>query len=97
MAVIRSFVILFAAAMIGSCATDYPRVDAAFGKSQARMITSQTLDPQAIAHPPALAPAVADGQRMENVLTEHRKDVAQGTKQVSRTQQFDVGNPGGGG
>jgi len=68
-------------------------VDAAFGKSQAQMIQAQTLDPQAAAHPPARAPALADGQRLENVLTEHRKDVPQqATRQVSQTAQFDVGN-----
>jgi hypothetical protein len=62
------------------------------------MIRAQTLDPEAIAHPLALAPAIADGQRMENVLTEHRKDVAQGSsKQVAQPQQFDVGGPTGGG
>lgn len=94
MYVIRPFVIVLAAAALGGCATDYPRVDAAFGKSQARMITAQTLDPQAIAHPPALAPALADGRRMENVLAAHRKDVPQGTKEVSQEKQFDVGNEG---
>jgi hypothetical protein len=81
------------AATLAACASDYPRVDAAFGKSQAQMIQAQTYDPQAAAHPPALAPALADGQRLENVLAEHRKDIPQqATKQVSQTAQFDVGN-----
>jgi len=59
------------------------------------MVSGQTLDPQAAAHPPALAPAIADGQRMQNVLDAHRKDVPQGSKQVSQQQQFDAGNQGG--
>lgn len=84
--------LVLTAAVLGGCATDYPRVDAAFGKSEARMISAQTLDPQAAAHPPALAPAVADGQRLESVLGAHRKDVPQGSKQVSQAQQFDTGS-----
>lgn len=88
----RLSLIALAAAVICGCANDFPRVDATFGKSQARMISNQTLDPQAAAHPPALAPAIADGQRLENVLGEHRKDVPQGSKQVSQTQQFDAGS-----
>lgn len=88
----RLSLIVLTTAVIGSCATDYPRVDAAFGESQARMISAQTYDPQAAAHPPALAPAVADGQRLENVIAAHRKDVPQGSKEVSQTQQFDAGS-----
>src|SRR5690242_6724233 len=97
MALIRLSLIVLAAAAAAGCATDFPRVDAAFGKSQAQMITAQTYDPQAAAHPPALAPAIADGQLMQNVLDVHRKDVPQGSKQVSQEQKFDVGNQGGGG
>ncbi|HXR92679.1 MAG TPA: hypothetical protein VN750_20630 [Steroidobacteraceae bacterium] len=83
--------LLLAAALVG-CASDYAQVDAALGKSQAQMIRAQTYDPQAAAHPPALAPAHADGQRLANVLAEHRKDVPQqASKQVSQTKQFDVG------
>lgn len=88
----QHFLILVAAALIGGCASDFPRVDAAFGKSQARIISAQTYDPQAAAHPPALAPAIADGQRLENVLDAHRKDIPQGSKQVAQTQQFEAGS-----
>ena len=87
-------VVLVMAAVIGGCATDFPRVDAALGSSQAHMIAAQTYDPHAAAHPPALAPATGDGQRLENVLRAHRADVPQGTKQVSQTPQFDVGSQG---
>lgn len=88
----RLSLIVLAAAVIGGCATDYPRVDAGFGKSQARMVAAQTYDPKAAAHPPALAPATGDGQRLENVIAAHRKDVPQGSKEVSQTQQFDAGS-----
>lgn len=93
MYVIRVSLIALVAATAG-CATDYPQVDAALGKSQAQMVTAQTLNPQAVAHPPATAPALADGQRMANVLAAHRKDVSQGNKDVSQPQQFDVGTQG---
>lgn len=94
MAFTRFSLIVLAAAASG-CATDFPRVDAAFGQAQARMVSAQTYDPQAAAHPPALAPAIADGQRLQNVLDAHRKDVPQGSKDVSQEHQFDVGNQGG--
>ena len=84
--------LLLAAALVG-CESDYPRVDAAFGKSQAQMIAAQTLDPQAAAHPPALAPADADGQRLANVLAQHRKDVPQqASAKVQQTIQFEAGS-----
>lgn len=83
--------LLLAVALVG-CESDYPRVDADFGKSQAQMVTAQTLNPQAAAHPPALAPANADGQRMANVLAQHRKDVPQqASTKVQQTTQFDAG------
>lgn len=96
MTTIRLGLVLLATAAVYGCATDYPNVDAALGKSQAKMISAQTYDPQAAAHPPALAPAVGDGQRLQNVLDAHRKDVPEPTnKQVSQPQQFDTGNQGG--
>jgi len=88
----RISLIALAAAVVGGCATDYPRVDANFGKSQAQMISGQTYDRNAAAHPPALAPAIGDGQRLNNVLAAHRKDVPTGSKEVSQTQQFDAGS-----
>jgi hypothetical protein len=82
---------LLAVIAVGGCATDFPRVDAAMGKSVARMIRAQTLDPQASAHPAALAPAVGDGQRLENVLKARRKDVPQAATQSVKTGQFQTG------
>ena len=96
MTTIRLGLALLATAALAGCATDFPRVDAAWGKSQSRMISAQTFDPQAAAHPPALAPAVGDGQRLQNVLDAHRKDVPEPTnKEVSQPQQFGSGNQGG--
>lgn len=88
----RTILTLLLAAALAACATDYPRVDAALGKSQAQMIQAQTLDPTAAANPPALAPAVGDGQRLERVLAEHRRDIAQQpAKQIQQTSQFNNG------
>lgn len=88
----RTILTLLLAAALAGCATDYPRVDAALGKSQAQMIQAQTLDPAAAANPPALAPAVGDGQRLERVLTEHRRDITQQpAKQIQQTSQFNNG------
>jgi len=96
MTTIRLGLILLATAAAAGCATDFPRVDAALGKSQAAMIAAQTYDPQAAAHPPALAPAVGDGQRLQNVLDAHRKDVPEPTnKQPSKPQEFNSENQGG--
>lgn len=82
---------LLIAAAIGGCA-EFPRVDASLGKSVTQMIASQTLDPAASAHPAALAPGLSDGQRIENVLAEHRKDVPQqASQQVAQTPQFQAG------
>ena len=89
----RIILTLLLAAALAGCESDYPRVDAALGKSQAQMVQAQTYDPEAAAHPAALAPARGDGQRLENVLAEHRTDVPQQvSKKVSQTTQFDVGS-----
>lgn len=88
----RTILTVLLVAALAGCSTDYPRVDAALGKSQAQMIQAQTYDPQAAAHPPALAPAQADGQRLANVLAGHRKDIPQqATQQVSQIKRFDTG------
>lgn len=80
---------LLAAMALGGCASPAPRVDAAFGKSFRGMIREQTYDPLAAAHPPALAPAVGDGVRLDNVLNAHRKDVPAGSEQIAKPAQFD--------
>jgi type IV pilus biogenesis protein CpaD/CtpE len=79
-------------AAMGGCATDFPRVDASFGKALAQTIAAQTYDPAASAHPAALAPEASDGQRIANVLAAHRKDVPQqASQQVAQTPQFQAG------
>lgn len=83
-------VIALVAALAGC--TEFPRVDDSLGKSAAQTIVAQTYDPAAAAHPPALAPGVGDGQRIENVLTAQRKDVpVQASQQVAQTPQFQAG------
>lgn len=90
---IRLGLALLAAAALAGCATSFPRVDAAMGKSFAQMIRAQTLDPGAAAHPAALAPQSGDGERLENALRAHRKEVPQGATQAIQTGQFQSGPP----
>lgn len=85
---------LFAGAALtalAGCASETPRVDAEFGNSVRHMVEAQTLDPEASRNPPAEAPAVADGQRVETVLEGYRKDVSRGTEDVRRDVDFSVG------
>jgi hypothetical protein len=84
-------IVLAPAILAAGCATDTPRVDAALGKSVAKMVQAQTFDPQAAANPAALAPASGDGQRVKNALDENRKDVGKGVTEVARPVSFDVG------
>jgi hypothetical protein len=84
---------LFAGAALTALAgcAETPRVDAEFGNSVRHMVEAQTLDPEAARNPPAEAPAVADGQRVESVLEGYRKDVSRGTEDVRREVDFSVG------
>jgi len=79
---------------LGGCA-EFPHVDSAWGHAYANMLHVQTLRPQDIAHPPAHAPAVADGQRLENVLKAHRKAVPAGVSKSVSTGQFQTGGSSG--
>lgn len=88
--VTAALALIFVAA-IGGCATDFPQVDAAMGKSVAQMIRAETLNPRAAAHPAARGPQTGDGQRLDNVLKAHRKDVPQGATQSVQTGQFQAG------
>jgi hypothetical protein len=91
MKTILTAIVLVPAILAAGCASDTPRVDAALGKSVAKMVEAQTLDPQAAANPTALAPASGDGQRLKNALDENRKDVGKGVAEVARPVSFDVG------
>jgi hypothetical protein len=64
--------------------------DADYGRSVNQMIQAQTYDPAASANPPEQPPMTGDGARLENALTNHRKDVAGGTE-VKREAEFSVG------
>lgn len=89
------FVAMTIAAMttlVGCDTSNARKVDARMGHSVASMIEAQTYDPSAAAHPPALAPEGANGQRVENAVEIYHKDVAGKEEKVSRTIVFDVGN-----
>lgn len=76
---------------ISGCVSETPRVDAAWGNSVRSMVEGQTHDPAAAANPPAAAPQVGDGQRLEGVVDVYRKDVAQGSQEVQRDIVINVG------
>jgi hypothetical protein len=82
--------ILTVAALLTAC-EDAPRGNAVMGRSVAHMIVSQTYNPDAAAHPAALAPDGGDGQRLGNALDAHRKDVPRGQEQVTQPIMLEVG------
>lgn len=76
--------------LISACA-DTPLADADYGTSVRQMVQAQTLDPAAAANPPALAPEITDGQRLEQALEVYRKDVAKGISEVKQPVIFEIG------
>ncbi len=79
--------IVMAIALTTGCASGPTRVEADYGNSVRAMLQAQTLDPVAAATPDTTAITTTDGQRMENVLREHRTRVSKPTVQ---TDVFDV-------
>jgi hypothetical protein len=79
--------IVMAIALTSGCASSATRVEADYGNSVRAMRQAQTLDPVAAATPDTTAITSTDGQRMENVLREHRTSVSKPTVQ---NDVFDV-------
>jgi len=86
-----------AAALCGGCETESPYFDSQLGTSSAHLLQAQTLDPAAAGNPPALAPAGANGERIENAVQNYHKDVPGAEKPVERPIVFEVGGAGGAG
>jgi len=82
--------VVVATVAIAGCA-DTPLADADYGNSVKQMLQAQTLDPVAASNPPALAPEITDGVRLENALEVYRKDVAKGNTEVKQPVIFEVG------
>ena len=66
--------------------------DADYGESVRRMIEAQTFDLAAASNPPALAPELTDGARLQNALEVYRKDVAKGATEVKQPVVFEIGS-----
>jgi len=78
-------------AALAGCESETTRVDSQLGKSLEHLIQAQTFNPSAAEHPLPYAPDAGDGQRLKNVLDEHRKDVPRGQEHVSQAPVFEVG------
>ena len=89
--------VVVAAALCAGCETESPYFDSQLGTSTAHLVQAQTLDPAAAGNPPALAPAGANGERIENAVQNYHKDVPSPGKSVERPIVFEVGGGAGGG
>ena len=92
------YMIVMAAAVIcAGCESESPYFDSQLGTASAHLVQAQTLDPAAAGNPPALAPAGADGQRIEAAVDNYHKDVPKQEQSVSRPIVFEVSGGGAGG
>ncbi|MBM0106079.1 hypothetical protein JM946_15200 [Steroidobacter sp. S1-65] len=91
MNIVNVTALAIATLLIGGCA-DTPLADADFGESVRQMVQAQTLDPAAASNPPALAPAITDGARLEKALEIYRQDVAKGIAEVKQPVVFEIGS-----
>jgi hypothetical protein len=80
-----------AVAICAGCESETPYLDSQAGKSVARMVQAQTLDPATAANPPALAPEGADGQRIKNAVDVYHGEVNKEGAPVSRQVGFEAG------
>lgn len=87
---IHATALAIAALLIAGCA-DTPLADADYGTSVRQMIQAQTFDLAAASNPPALAPDITDGARLEEALEIYRKDVAKGITEVKQPILFEIG------
>jgi hypothetical protein len=55
------------------------------------MVQAQTFDLAAASNPPALAPEITDGARLEAALEIYRKDVAKGIAEIKQPVIFEIG------
>jgi hypothetical protein len=85
-----------AIALCAGCETESPYFDSQLGTASAHLVEAQTLNPAAAGNPPPLAPAGADGQRIEAAVDNYHKDVPKPEQSVSRPIVFEVGGAGGG-
>ena len=86
-----------ATAVCAGCETETPYFDSQLGTASAHLVQAQTLDRASAGNPPALAPAGADGQRIEAAVENYHKDVPKGEQSVARPIIFEVGGGSGGG
>jgi hypothetical protein len=86
-----------AIAVCAGCETETPYFDSQLGTSSAHLLEAQILNPAAAGNPAPLAPAGADGQRIEAAVENYHKDVPKQEQSVSRPIVFEVNGGGGSG
>lgn len=84
-------------AVCAGCETETPYFDSQLGTASAHLLQAQTLNPAVAGNPAPLAPAGADGQRIEAAVDNYHKDVPKPEQSVSRPIVFEVGGGSGGG
>jgi hypothetical protein len=90
MNIMQATALAIVALLTAGCA-DTPLADADYGNSVRQMVQAQTLDPAAASNPPALAPEITDGARLEQALEVYRKDVAKGITEIKQPVIFEIG------
>lgn len=85
------------ATVCAGCETESPYFDSQLGTASAHLVQAQTLNPAVAGNPAPLAPAGADGQRIEAAVDNYHKDVPKAEQSVSRPIVFEVGGGSGGG
>lgn len=89
--------VVVATVLFAGCETESPYFDSQLGTASTHLVQAQTLNPAAAGNPPALAPAGANGERIENAVQNYHKDVPTPEQKVERPIVFEVGGGGGGG
>ena len=82
---------ILAAGLLAGCAAGPDRVERDFGNSVRAANQAQILDPVAARNPDMTPVGHTDGQRMENVLDNYRKDVS--TRPAPSKADGAIGEP----
>jgi type IV pilus biogenesis protein CpaD/CtpE len=72
----KQIIFLLPVVLLGGCATEPTRTEAAFGDSVRNMVQAQTLNPSVLTDPSDEVIDSTDGQKLEGVLEAYRTVVA---------------------
>lgn len=88
MKILKQLAPVLSAALLAGCATEPTRLEATYGDSVRRLVSEQIADPHAVDR--RVRTPTLDGRQGEQVLQEHRTDVAR-PEEVSNDIIFNVG------